>query len=157
MYLRDELLMYSFESYFRVCIPHCCATREINTNLTLLRAHKQIATQVQILFFISFTRQPSQVFKTMRSLGTNEISNIKMSRRWFKRFLLYFDVWRWLDLMPSKSTTQIYLHQNDMGSIFAEQNPIRFIWPFNEGASVLAVIWFIALEWYLDATTVCAN
>ena len=45
MYSCDELFMRSLECYFGVYFPRCCATREINTKITLSWAHKQFATQ----------------------------------------------------------------------------------------------------------------
>ena len=44
--------MHSLECYFGVYFPRCCATREINTKITLSWAHKQFATRVHALFYI---------------------------------------------------------------------------------------------------------
>ena len=55
MYSCDELFMRSLECYFGVYFPRCCATREINTKITLSWAHKQFATQVHTLFYILST------------------------------------------------------------------------------------------------------
>ena len=41
----------SNECYFGVYFPRCCATREINTKITLSWAHKQFATRVHTLFY----------------------------------------------------------------------------------------------------------
>ena len=45
--------MHSLECYFGVYFPRCCATREINTKITLLWAHKQFATRVHTLFYMN--------------------------------------------------------------------------------------------------------
>ena len=47
-----ELFMRSLECYFGDYFPGCCATREINTKITLSWAHKQFATWVHTLFYI---------------------------------------------------------------------------------------------------------
>ena len=52
MYSCDEPFMRSLECYFGVYFPSCCATREINTKITLSWAHKQFATRVHTLFSI---------------------------------------------------------------------------------------------------------
>ena len=44
--------MRSLECYFGVYFPRCCATREINTKITLSWAHKQFVTRVHILFYM---------------------------------------------------------------------------------------------------------
>ena len=44
--------MRSLECYFGVYFPCCCATREINTKITLSWVHKQFATRVHTLFSI---------------------------------------------------------------------------------------------------------
>ena len=46
--------MRSLECYFGVYFPRCCATQEINTKITLSWAHKQFATRVHTLFYISW-------------------------------------------------------------------------------------------------------
>ena len=47
---RDELFMrHSLKCYFGVHFPRCCATREINTKVTLPRVHKPFATRVHTL------------------------------------------------------------------------------------------------------------
>ena len=53
MYSRDELFMRSLECYFGIYFPRCCATREINTKITLSWAHKPFATGLHTLFSIS--------------------------------------------------------------------------------------------------------
>ena len=61
MYSCDELLMHSLECYFVVHFPRCCATREINTKITLSWAHKQFATRVHTIFSIYWgVNRPSQ-------------------------------------------------------------------------------------------------
>ena len=52
MYSRDELFLSSLKCYFGVYFPHCFATREINTKITLLWALKQFITQLHTLFSI---------------------------------------------------------------------------------------------------------
>ena len=52
MYSCDELFIHSHECYFGAYFPCCCATREINTKITLSWAHKQFATWVHTLFSI---------------------------------------------------------------------------------------------------------
>ena len=54
VYSCDVLFMRSQECYFDVYFPRWCATQEINTKITLLWAHKQFATRVHTLFYISF-------------------------------------------------------------------------------------------------------
>ena len=54
MYSCDELFMRSLECYFGVYFPRCCATREINTKITLSWAHKQFTTRVHTLFYINY-------------------------------------------------------------------------------------------------------
>ena len=44
--------MRSLECYFGVYFPCCCATREINTKITLSWAPKQFSTRVHTLFYI---------------------------------------------------------------------------------------------------------
>ena len=46
--------MRSPECYFGVYFPRCCATREINTKITLEWAHKQFATRVHTLFYMFY-------------------------------------------------------------------------------------------------------
>ena len=53
-YSHDKLSMYSLECYFGVYFPHCFATWEINTNITLSWVHKQFATRVHTSFSISY-------------------------------------------------------------------------------------------------------
>ena len=48
-----NLVFISLECYFGVYFPRCCATREINTKITLSWAHKQFATRVHTLFSMS--------------------------------------------------------------------------------------------------------
>ena len=55
MYSCDELFMRPLECYFGVYFPRCCATREINTKITLSWAHKQFATRVHTFFYIYST------------------------------------------------------------------------------------------------------
>ena len=45
--------MCSLEFYFGVYFPRCCATREMNTKITIPWAHKQFAMRVHTLFYIS--------------------------------------------------------------------------------------------------------
>ena len=49
-----KVLMRSLECYFGVYFPRCCATREINTKITLLWAHKQFATRVHTLYIFMY-------------------------------------------------------------------------------------------------------
>ena len=70
MYSCDELLMCSLECYFGVYFPRCCATREINTKITLLWAHKQFATRVPTLFYI-------HLLGMLRSLFTLTVSLVR--------------------------------------------------------------------------------
>ena len=46
MYSHDELFMRSVECCFGAYFPRCCATRKINTKITLPWAHKQFVTRV---------------------------------------------------------------------------------------------------------------
>ena len=46
--------VYALECYFGVYFPRCCATREINTKITLSWAHKKFPTRVHTLFYIYF-------------------------------------------------------------------------------------------------------
>ena len=50
MYSRDELFLHSLKCYFGVYFPHCYATREINTKITLSWALKQFITWIHTLF-----------------------------------------------------------------------------------------------------------
>ena len=54
MYSCDELC------YFVVYFPRCCATREINTKITLSWAHKQFATRVTVTYIILYVPQESR-------------------------------------------------------------------------------------------------
>ena len=45
--------MCSLQCYFGVYFPRCCATREINTKITLTCAHQHLATLVHTLFYIT--------------------------------------------------------------------------------------------------------
>ena len=56
MYSCNKLFMRSLECYLGIYFPRCCATLEINTKITLSSAHKQFATRVHTLFYISWVR-----------------------------------------------------------------------------------------------------
>ena len=58
MYCCDELFMHSLKCYFGIHLPRCCATRAINTKITLSWAHKQFTTRVLTLFSMYSTRSP---------------------------------------------------------------------------------------------------
>ena len=54
MHSSGELFIRPQEGYFAVYFQSCAATWEINTKITLERAHKQFVRRVQALFYFLY-------------------------------------------------------------------------------------------------------
>ena len=77
--------MRSRECYFGVYFPRCCATREINTKITLEWAHKQFVTRVHTLFyFLHDITNPSMTLKTRIFTHHPRVSLVRFTFCWWR-------------------------------------------------------------------------
>ena len=104
--------MRSLECYFGVYFLRCCATREINTKITLSWTHKQFATRVHTLFYIYWMNDKNHTDKFINIISSadeihgyplgiwkaNQESHEK-SKAWNKQRKSVLIAW-WWNILP---------------------------------------------------------